>query len=340
MFWQLIYKGKISYLLGTCHIVPFERLPKEVQNIVLHAKNFCLETTDPFPQDDLYPFEPNYNEKNGHHFYQQLPKNLKNKLDSILKFYNTQLQRRTHPILPEHLGPRRMLYHLSCCYDDYENGMDLTLQKIATLEKKPIFELDLNDMAGPFERPFSEMTDEQIEPTVQYLSTNFDSLEQCKEDEVQKYIDNFFNPDISQLEEDLPTSQNEYEQCGERNYKWAPEMLDLHLNLPESTVFAGGYAHLYGVHGILNILKCSGFQLKKMSANGTFHSCEIYYPETRNVFQIIAENQALRSLLVQPSAPTERNRMLTLYHAKTEKNLEQFSNKSGTFKPNSDMRKS
>lgn len=298
-FFELEYGGKISYVLGTYHTIPYSALHKDVKAIIRKLNSLVLESVHKKisnKNEIEFGIHGPFRSPNEIDYYSRLPSFVKNLFNELV----TKCCKRGNWFKAHECKLSFLMYLLSYKLEIEVDGMDYYLSENFNKRKKEIFELDNDTVDELFENEYAKFSEEEC---CSYLYC-FDLVEMEKitfeerRDEEEYFLGEKYV---------FLIAQEEYNEVIERNLNWIKKIVYNHFSGKSSVLFAFGMAHLYGPLGVLNILENSGFRIRKMNSEGKFISYNCEESSTCSAIQIVEQEnnyKLLRSQILNPNHPT------------------------------------
>lgn len=317
-FFKLVYDGRISYLLGTNHIVPLHRLHPKIQSLASKMQTLILEsdlTEDnttcildnisllQFPEHFLATEDEKWNERLA-----ILPIEIKKSLKEIALFITQGIE---PPIPLEKFQP----WYLADTFSHriqiltQHQGMDTGLCELMKY-KGSIYELDTNEMEVETtlsSSPLKNLTQSELIDAITESYEQEAEYKACYSEFCEAYLEKDLNTLSSYMESnEEQTSQEYYNDVIKRNLQWITNIVHYHLYKPVP-FFAMGFGHLAGAEGVLNILSLSGFKISQMNAEGNFIPYYSLEKLARTAAQLHDEQQNFQLLKAQILEPATKN---------------------------------
>lgn len=245
-------EGKKSYLLGTFHGLPYERLPKSLisrldQCTVLITENSNI--LNPLDQSSLAvmgilksPGEPNY-----------IGMLMADEKRELLAYVDPFLKNKGGNVQADQLNLRGLLE--TYIGGHFVGGMDYWLLQSFNKASKEIQGLESREEVSS---SFADVTFDNLQQIIRNKA-GFES------DEAKKVEEDYLSGVTPNGEKD-----DVDETCKRRNQAWLPRILKYHDQYLDNMIMAVGYRHLFGEDGLLRLLSKEGFAFKRMSINGNF----------------------------------------------------------------------
>jgi uncharacterized protein YbaP (TraB family) len=269
-FFSLEKDNKISYLLGTCHVLPLATLPQVCRDIIQLCKSFVTEQSDDWKAIDEF------------YILAKRDKTTPSWLDAlspeIVQFFETAITNFSHHVKADELEIWAAHYHVS-------QGTMRMLGKKNSHDTSIGMDHELINLLFPGQ-PYG-------------LETLLDLIPQFKKEAnsiqdllvLYKECHKLLNQENTMNEEDVPTiipyymkgsyffdpiatqeSNDKDDELIPRNIHCIPNIVEHHTQLESPTLFAVGILHLIGEQGLLSLLKKEGFKIGRLTPVGTFES--------------------------------------------------------------------
>ncbi len=302
IFFRISKNNTISYVLGTQHDIPFEKLPTAIKQIVQQCKVLISENGD----SNQSPFD-------SKHFIRKVdePNWYAALLESQQKIITKCLEMKTlTPFLPlPSKGDELSFYALYIFTYAYPHslGMDSSIELIFHNKNNQIYALDRGDALDVVysdDLNYVYSLQDAIDSAVKILSIKNES------ENYQNILNELFNKMFDNIEynsknvieyswgtvkkflaEDVVISQEFFDTVIERNYGWLPKIVQLHAVKDTPALIMVGAAHLAGKEGILSLLGQSGFKLESMDMRGEFQRCREFYPSTAKAERFVLQEK-------------------------------------------------
>lgn len=316
IFFKLQKGGKISYLVGTKHDLPFAALHPSCQTIISEGVYLLCEDAST-QESGTTPEIETFRSEDEPNWYLGLPEHFK-------LFVQTVVQKNSpsdSDIKPDTLSYELLYYlilDLTMGLSDDSEGMDAHIENIFKEKNKPVDSLDINDRNNLVAYPETQlMIDKCIADcdAVKKIIRNVQFSKEEKENRLKPYEQSLiaaaqnWRPHIPDgsfyLTGDPITAATVIDEeevwkgwitLGERNYYWVPKILQAHHGHETPVIIAVGYAHLPGKNGLLNLLEESGFLIERMNSEGNFESYGQHKPSACLAEQLILQKEVLETV--------------------------------------------
>ncbi len=275
LYFKLEKDNKISYLLGTCHVATYSQLPRELRE----QFNFNTLVTEIDFQNELaiqgtelyqkFIEDHDFKVYSDESIWNSLNSNQKEKFIRFFKdFYFTQ-DDRVYDIysifIPDELFLSLLASFLHVCgidfklynrakenhktslgLESFQDRLDIGLGK----DNKFNYDKNIIDAIKKDVPNFISQAEDIYE-----FSLNLNMFSKTYIPELDKVLSKYCDGEITCLiAQELPSTLL-------RNHRWLSKLLQTHADYPD-VLFAVGALHVWGEHGVINLLLKEGFQIQ------------------------------------------------------------------------------